>query len=101
MKSLWNDTDAAAFAGDDLAMRVYTSRLLGASEDLVMHGGGNTSVKGRSTDFFGNATVSLNVNELFLLFGPHRQICWIHAVWIGNVSATCYIGKVVHQFRFQ
>jgi rhamnose utilization protein RhaD (predicted bifunctional aldolase and dehydrogenase)/NAD(P)-dependent dehydrogenase (short-subunit alcohol dehydrogenase family) len=54
MKSLWNDADASAFVGDDLAMRVYTSRLLGASEDLVMHGGGNTSVKAIAKDFFGN-----------------------------------------------
>jgi rhamnose utilization protein RhaD (predicted bifunctional aldolase and dehydrogenase)/NAD(P)-dependent dehydrogenase (short-subunit alcohol dehydrogenase family) len=54
MKSLWNDQDATAFNGDDLAMRVYTSRLLGSNEDLVMHGGGNTSVKALATDFFGN-----------------------------------------------
>jgi rhamnose utilization protein RhaD (predicted bifunctional aldolase and dehydrogenase)/NAD(P)-dependent dehydrogenase (short-subunit alcohol dehydrogenase family) len=53
MKSLWNDDIAAEFAGDDLAMRVYTSRLLGSNDDLVMHGGGNTSVKGTTTDFFG------------------------------------------------
>lgn len=61
MKSLWNDADAAALAGDDLALRVYTSRLLGASEDLVMHGGGNTSVKGVTTDFFGNEVEVLYV----------------------------------------
>ncbi|MFT4519403.1 MAG: rhamnose utilization protein RhaD (predicted bifunctional aldolase and dehydrogenase) [Halioglobus sp.] len=54
MKSLWSDQDAAEFAGDDLAMRVYSSRLLGSEEDLVMHGGGNTSVKGVAADFFGN-----------------------------------------------
>lgn len=54
MQSLWNNQDAAAFVGDDLAMRVYTSRLLGASEDLVMHGGGNTSVKGTASNFFGD-----------------------------------------------
>jgi len=53
MISLWDDEVAAEFANDDLAMRVYTSRLLGASDDLVMHGGGNTSVKGTTTDFFG------------------------------------------------
>lgn len=53
MKSLWNDEDAP-FSGDDLAVRVYTSRLLGACEDLVMHGGGNTSVKAITNDFFGN-----------------------------------------------
>jgi rhamnose utilization protein RhaD (predicted bifunctional aldolase and dehydrogenase)/NAD(P)-dependent dehydrogenase (short-subunit alcohol dehydrogenase family) len=54
MKSLWDDKVAATFAGDDLAMRVYTSRLLGSSDDLVMHGGGNTSVKATTRDFFGN-----------------------------------------------
>ena len=54
MLSLWSDEDAAAFADDDLAMRVYSSRLLGSNEDLVMHGGGNTSVKALIEDFFGN-----------------------------------------------
>jgi len=54
MKSRWNETEAALFADDDLAMRVYTSRLLGADEGLVMHGGGNTSVKVREPDFFGD-----------------------------------------------
>ncbi len=52
MKSLWKD-DEAQRCDDDLAMRVYTSRLLGASEELVMHGGGNTSVKSTREDFFG------------------------------------------------
>ncbi len=54
MISLWSDEIAAAFTNDDLAMRVYTSRLLGSNEDLVMHGGGNTSVKSTTNDFFGN-----------------------------------------------
>src|SRR5690606_34106181 len=53
MQSLWNDADAAAWAdkgGDqpaarELALRVYTSRLIGQVPDLVLHGGGNTSVK--------------------------------------------------------
>jgi|AntAceMinimDraft_11_1070367.scaffolds.fasta_scaffold02039_10 rhamnose utilization protein RhaD (predicted bifunctional aldolase and dehydrogenase)/NAD(P)-dependent dehydrogenase (short-subunit alcohol dehydrogenase family) len=54
MKSLWRDDTAATFADDDLAMRVYTSRLLGSSDALVMHGGGNTSVKSIAQDFFGN-----------------------------------------------
>jgi rhamnose utilization protein RhaD (predicted bifunctional aldolase and dehydrogenase)/NAD(P)-dependent dehydrogenase (short-subunit alcohol dehydrogenase family) len=44
MKSLWNDQEAARFTGD-LAQRVYTSRLLGRDKTLVLHGGGNTSVK--------------------------------------------------------
>jgi rhamnose utilization protein RhaD (predicted bifunctional aldolase and dehydrogenase) len=44
MKSLWNDADAARFEGE-LGQRVYTSRLLGLERALVLHGGGNTSVK--------------------------------------------------------
>jgi len=44
MKSLWNDRDAAGFNGD-LGLRVYSSRLLGRDPSLVLHGGGNTSVK--------------------------------------------------------
>ena len=44
MKSLWNDTLAQA-CQNDLALRVYTSRLLGQNDALVLHGGGNTSVK--------------------------------------------------------
>ncbi len=44
MKSLWNDQDAAKYK-TDLALRVYTSRLLGQDPSLVLHGGGNTSVK--------------------------------------------------------
>ena len=61
MKSLWNDADAADLSADDLAMRVYSSRLLGSSADLVMHGGGNTSVKGTAQDFFGNEVEVLYV----------------------------------------
>ena len=45
MKSLWNNNEAQKYKNDPLGMRVYTSRLLGASKDLVLHGGGNTSVK--------------------------------------------------------
>src|SRR5688500_14112345 len=44
MRNLWNDEEAARFEGD-LAQRVYTSRLLGRDKTLVLHGGGNTSVK--------------------------------------------------------
>ncbi|MDH5778865.1 MAG: bifunctional aldolase/short-chain dehydrogenase [Gammaproteobacteria bacterium] len=44
MKSLWNDKEASEF-NDDLGLRVYSSRLLGGDPTLVLHGGGNTSVK--------------------------------------------------------
>jgi len=44
MKSTFND-DEAKKQTSDLGMRVYTSQLLGRDMDLVLHGGGNTSVK--------------------------------------------------------
>lgn len=44
MKSTFNDNEAQNY-NTDLAMRVYTSQLLGKDMDLVLHGGGNTSVK--------------------------------------------------------
>ena len=44
MKSLWSDEEAKQFT-DDFGLRVYTSRLLGRDPSLVLHGGGNTSVK--------------------------------------------------------
>ena len=53
MRSLWSDVEAERTVeryaqqgiGSDLALRVYTSRLLGGEPKLVLHGGGNTSVK--------------------------------------------------------
>jgi len=60
MKNLWNDNDASKHQGY-LAERVYTSRLLGANPDLVLHGGGNTSVKGAWKDIFCNDVDTLYV----------------------------------------
>ncbi len=54
MKSLWNDGEASQFSGT-LGLRVYTSRLLGRDRSLVLHGGGNTSVKLREPNLFGEA----------------------------------------------
>src|SRR5216683_177190 len=51
--SLWDDREAGAFEGA-LAQRVYTSRLLGRDHSLVLHGGGNTSVKIRERNIFGD-----------------------------------------------
>ncbi|WIM05421.1 MAG: bifunctional aldolase/short-chain dehydrogenase [Candidatus Nitricoxidivorans perseverans] len=48
--NLWNDADAPE---GDLAQRVYTSRLLGRDKSLVLHGGGNTSVKIREMNLVG------------------------------------------------
>ncbi|HVW26676.1 MAG TPA: bifunctional aldolase/short-chain dehydrogenase [Polyangiaceae bacterium] len=60
MRSQWNDADAADAVrrwgprhGEDLALRVYTSRLLGREPSLVLHGGGNTSAKGSAREISG------------------------------------------------
>ena len=61
MRSRWVDRDATAAVdryaasgiSSDLALRVYTTRLLGCDPALVLHGGGNTSVKLRLPDLLG------------------------------------------------
>ena len=53
MRSQWEDADARDCGGDELALRVYTSRLIGREPSLVLHGGGNTSVKASAPDVFG------------------------------------------------
>ena len=60
MKSLWNDSEAARYPGD-LGMRVYSSRLLGRDKRLVLHGGGNTSVKITEKNLFGEDEILLFV----------------------------------------
>jgi len=46
MDSLWNEKKAAA-CKNDLDLRVYSSNLLGQNDELVLHGGGNTSLKSK------------------------------------------------------
>jgi rhamnose utilization protein RhaD (predicted bifunctional aldolase and dehydrogenase)/NAD(P)-dependent dehydrogenase (short-subunit alcohol dehydrogenase family) len=61
MKSAWVDREAKAAldhwakagVSADVALRVYTTRLLGREPKLVLHGGGNTSVKTRMKDLLG------------------------------------------------
>jgi rhamnose utilization protein RhaD (predicted bifunctional aldolase and dehydrogenase)/NAD(P)-dependent dehydrogenase (short-subunit alcohol dehydrogenase family) len=61
MKNLWSDADAKAAVAkyaaqgcnEDLALRTYTCRLLGGVGALVLHGGGNVSVKTRMKDTLG------------------------------------------------
>jgi len=55
MKSLWNENEAKQLGDDALSLRVYTSRLIGAEPDLVLHGGGNTSAKATVENAFGEA----------------------------------------------
>ena len=58
MKNRWNDNEAAAIDGP-LGECVYASRLLGAEPSLVLHGGGNSSIKRTETDVFGEETEAL------------------------------------------
>ena len=67
-QNLWKDEEAAKWtkateneADRLLAARVYSSRIIGSDPDLVMHGGGNTSVKVERQDLFGNAIKVLHV----------------------------------------
>ncbi len=61
MQDRWTDDGARAArerwasAGDDLALRTYTARLIGSEPALVLHGGGNTSVKTVRQGLFGEA----------------------------------------------
>ena len=47
--------------GEALALRTYSARLLGADRSLVLHGGGNTSVKTVETDLFGESVDVIRV----------------------------------------
>lgn len=53
MQNLWN-ADEAAVRKSDLEIRAYSSRLIGQDPAMVLHGGGNTSVKSMYTDRFGD-----------------------------------------------
>ena len=72
VRSLWDETEAARHAGE-LALRVYSSRLLGRDPSLVLHGGGNTSVKLREADVLGE------VHELLYVKGSGWDLASIEA----------------------
>jgi rhamnose utilization protein RhaD (predicted bifunctional aldolase and dehydrogenase)/NAD(P)-dependent dehydrogenase (short-subunit alcohol dehydrogenase family) len=69
MKSRWVEGDAEALVAQgaksgidrELALRIYTTRLLGRDPKLVLHGGGNTSLKTRVTDRFGEQVEVLRI----------------------------------------
>ncbi len=69
MKSGWVDRDAEAMVAHgarsgverDLALRIYTTRLYGRDPKLVLHGGGNTSLKTHMRDLFGEEAEVLRV----------------------------------------
>ena len=69
MKSGWVDRDAEAIVARgaksgverDVALRIYTTRLLGRDPKLVLHGGGNTSLKTHAVDLLGEKVEVLRV----------------------------------------
>ncbi|HXW49707.1 MAG TPA: bifunctional aldolase/short-chain dehydrogenase [Xanthobacteraceae bacterium] len=71
MKSGWVERDAEAIVAEgakagfdrDLALRIYTTRLLGSDPKLVLHGGGNTSLKTRMRDLVGEKADVLRVKS--------------------------------------
>ncbi|MDC1047761.1 bifunctional aldolase/short-chain dehydrogenase [Alphaproteobacteria bacterium] len=69
MKSLWNNKIALQYVSEykkkniskDLALRIYTTHLLGKNPKLVLHGGGNSSVKS-----IGKNLYKKNVNLIYV-----------------------------------
>jgi len=69
MKSAWVERDAKqavdrygkAGIGVDLALRIYSTRLLGRDPRLVLHGGGNSSLKTKARDLAGDEVAVLRV----------------------------------------
>ncbi len=68
MESLYDPEAAAAFvqelagtASEELALRTYTARLLGRDPSLVLHGGGNTSVKSSARTALGDVLEVIHV----------------------------------------
>lgn len=68
MKSRWDDAEAARVVetrpkgvSELLALRTYSARLLGAEPTLVLHGGGNTSVKAKAQTVLGETIDVLHV----------------------------------------
>ena len=57
----WRASASTDAADQELAERVYTSRLIGSDRDLLMHGGGNTSVKVQRENLFGEQKNVLHV----------------------------------------
>src|SRR6185503_5917134 len=59
---LWEEEKAAELAGDEVALLIYRSNLLGADLRLTNYGGGNTSCKARAKD---------------PLTGNEREVMWV------------------------
>ncbi len=84
MLSLWDDKEAAQYR-TELELRVYTSRLLGRDKTLVLHGGGNTSVKLVEKNLFGE-----DENVLYIK-GSGWDLETIEAAGFAPVQLDCLL----------
>jgi rhamnose utilization protein RhaD (predicted bifunctional aldolase and dehydrogenase)/NAD(P)-dependent dehydrogenase (short-subunit alcohol dehydrogenase family) len=104
MQSAWVDADAEALvarAGPsgvdrDLALRVYTTRLLGRDRRLVLHGGGNTSLKTRARDRFGDEIDVLYVKATGadMAYADAKGFCAVRLEPMRKLRALDRIGDV-------
>ena len=88
MVNLWSESDAKAAVdryaerwGRDLALRTYSARLLGSQSALVIHGGGNTSVKCAQKNIFGEDREALFVKvsgrDLATILPEEHVAIWV------------------------
>jgi rhamnose utilization protein RhaD (predicted bifunctional aldolase and dehydrogenase)/NAD(P)-dependent dehydrogenase (short-subunit alcohol dehydrogenase family) len=104
MNSLWNDAEAARHP-TDLGLRVYTSRLLGRDATLVLHGGGNTSVKAKLRNAVGEEEEILHVKgsgwDLETIeeagFAPTRMVHLVKLARLEALSDTKMMNELATQ----
>jgi adenine phosphoribosyltransferase len=110
MKNLWSEKEAKLFSKSDISLRVYSSRLLGQNPELVLHGGGNTSVKGKyknidavvgidSRGFIFGAPLALKLNCSFVLARkegklPFKSISAEYELEYGKDSIEMHIDAI-------
>jgi len=83
---LWDDAKAAALAGDEVALLIYRSNLLGADLRLTNYGGGNTSCKTVEKD---------------PLTGEETEVMWVKGSGgdIGTLTKSGLAGLYVERLR--
>ncbi len=109
MNNTYSSTDAVSFAQSlegcsaDLAMRTYTSRLIGQEADLVLHGGGNTSVKSTLTTLLGETCDVLQIKgsgwDLATIEPQGFPALDLHYLQKLRILETLSDEEMVNQFR--
>ncbi len=80
--------------GADLALRVYTTRLLGGDPALVLHGGGNTSVKTQCQRSAGRRC-RCAVRQGFRLGHGRNRTCRVAGGETGAAAAAAGAAQIV------